>query len=237
MEHARKMMIIPADSLKSRNMIGGGNAEEVSEAALVVDKAVLQPKKILLNAGDKILRSIKIALKLALINCYDDKGRLLNENGKIVENSDLGYLLNYAMTPGRVLNGEQEFIDALYKANVDPELLINDNVRSKLSSMLQRRVKSTGDATNAEVKVEIKKRSHSDDELSDAEERPSLPERKRSRETYPLPPLFNRNNDGTYRAIKSNQGTKRDREDDEKDEQVNKRQRPSNWITLEDGDN
>ena len=37
------------------------------------------------------------------------------------------------MTPGRILAGEERFITLLREAKVEPELIINDNVRAKLS--------------------------------------------------------------------------------------------------------
>lgn len=84
---------------------------------------------------DKFLRQMQIILKIAKINGYDIGGRIRDQTGNFMENSSLINLLSYSMTPGRVLVGEKEFVDLLFEANVDPDSILNDNIRAKLYKM------------------------------------------------------------------------------------------------------
>ncbi|RWS26471.1 hypothetical protein B4U80_02435 [Leptotrombidium deliense] len=68
-----------------------------------------------------MLKQLKIILKLAKINAYDENGRIRDKSGTFIENIS------------RVLLAEKEFIDLLNEANIDPELIINDNVRKNSS--------------------------------------------------------------------------------------------------------
>ena len=43
------------------------------------------------------------------------------------------------MSVGKVLHGEDEFIVLLAKCNIDPDLILNDNVKSKLISYLSQK--------------------------------------------------------------------------------------------------
>lgn len=86
---------------------------------------------------DKIQRLLKIVLKIADIKGYDYMWRIKRTDGKTVDNSNIINLLLHAMSPGKLLVGEKEFIDLLYKANVDADLIINDNVKAKLTSLYE----------------------------------------------------------------------------------------------------
>ncbi|RWR99124.1 hypothetical protein B4U79_14112, partial [Dinothrombium tinctorium] len=66
---------------------------------------------------------------LAKINAYDNEGRIRDSKGEFISNSSLIQLLSHAMTASRILLAEKEFIDLLYEADVDPDLIINDNVK------------------------------------------------------------------------------------------------------------
>ena len=80
----------------------------------------------------KLLKQIRVILGLAKIEGYDDSGRIRGEKGIFLPNSDIVSLLNNAMTPGRVLIGQDIFISLLKEAKIPPELIVNDNVRAKL---------------------------------------------------------------------------------------------------------
>jgi len=100
------------------------------------DKLTVTPmetkKRTVLTNTAKLLRLIKIVLKLANVNGYDDEGRVRTKDGTIINGSSVVVLLNHAMNYGHALIGETEFIQLLKEANVDPDLIVNDNVRSKL---------------------------------------------------------------------------------------------------------
>ena len=78
---------------------------------------------------------MKILLKLAKINGYDLVGRVRNKNGSFINNSDLLDLINDAMSHGKLLLGQIEFINLLYEANVEPDLIINENIKAKVLNL------------------------------------------------------------------------------------------------------
>lgn len=84
---------------------------------------------------NKLFRQIKLILKLAKVNAYDINGRIRNEDGSFLDNSDITHLISYAMSPGTVRKGEDTFIKLLYQANVEPELLYNNNLKAKLQEL------------------------------------------------------------------------------------------------------
>src|SRR5882757_4029188 len=130
MSYARKVTLIPKKS-KENIQIGGSNENNASLGSLSSD---FQPKidKIKTKIYDKIHRFIKVILKLARNVGYDDELRIKLGNGKYLEKSNIIDLLTHAMSIGKVLYGENEFIELLYHANIDPELIINENVKLKL---------------------------------------------------------------------------------------------------------
>lgn len=88
--------------------------------------------------GSLFLRNtpgLDIALKLGRIKGYDDTRRILSTDGKYISGSDISMLIEEAMTPKRVLVGMDEFIKLLAKANVDPDQILNDNIKKKLISV------------------------------------------------------------------------------------------------------
>lgn len=91
-----------------------------------------------------------IILKLGRIKGYDDNRRVLGSDGKYVQGSDITMLLCEAMTPKRVLNGMDEFIKLLDKAKVDPDLIVNDNVKSKFVAYKRRNNSNNDDAEEEE---------------------------------------------------------------------------------------
>jgi len=80
----------------------------------------------------KVPYIIKVALKLATINGYDDQYRIRNRNGKYLVNTNVHDLLNHCMSVGRKLTAENEFIELLAEADIDPDWILNENVKAKL---------------------------------------------------------------------------------------------------------
>ncbi|MDI9312526.1 MAG: hypothetical protein QM535_20110 [Limnohabitans sp.] len=82
----------------------------------------------------KIVNLLQIMSKLASIKGYNDNGNILGSNGEYIQNTDIASLLIHSMSPGKILNGEQEFIQLLKKADISPYLIINETIRAKLMS-------------------------------------------------------------------------------------------------------
>jgi len=84
------------------------------------------------HAFQNIHLVIRTVLKLALINGYDSEGRIRGTNGEFIPNSNLLDLLNFAMTRGKNLKGTDEFVKLLLEAGIEPDWIINENIRSLL---------------------------------------------------------------------------------------------------------
>ena len=75
---------------------------------------------------------MRAVFKLALVNAYDEDGRIRNSKGEFIPNTNLVDLLVLAMTPKKDTHGIDEFVDRLAEANVDPEWFLNEHVKRLL---------------------------------------------------------------------------------------------------------
>lgn len=91
-----------------------------------------RPKKDPISRIHKILRLI---LKLAQVDAYDINFQIKSENGVPVPKSDVGRLTLQALSPGRVILGEEEFVRMLHKAGIYPDEIVNDQYKAKLSDL------------------------------------------------------------------------------------------------------
>ena len=120
-------------TLISPDQSGGGRGDVNGDPIDVgIKKHDEKSDKVKLKIYDKIHRFIKVILRLAKYDSYDDEYRIKSENGDYVKRSNIVDLLTNSMSPGKILHGEEEFISLLARANVDPELLLNENIKSKL---------------------------------------------------------------------------------------------------------
>ena len=129
MEYSRKMVLVPEDSFKSKNMIGG-NIEQPE---------VMNKKRRIERDSGKIHNLMRIVLKIAENNSYDDNFKLKGSDGRPIEDSDIVSLLMNAITHEKVLKGEKDFIRILYESKVNPQWIINEKMRSKLENYKQPR--------------------------------------------------------------------------------------------------
>ena len=130
MQSAKKVILVPP-----KNSQVGGSVESddiYSENGKLSTSVEKSTDKIKSKIYDKIHRFIKVILKLARTVGYDEDLRIKLNNGKYLEKSNIVDLLTHAMSVGKVLYGENEFIRLLAESEVDPDLIINDNVRLKL---------------------------------------------------------------------------------------------------------
>ena len=125
------MVIVPEESLRM-NKPSEQEPESIKEPT----------KKRIERDIDKIQKLILIVLKIARHNGYDENFNLLDENGKVIDKSDLVSLLNHSLTHQKLFIGGERFIQLLHEAKVDPNRIINDNMRSKLLSITERPITS-----------------------------------------------------------------------------------------------
>ena len=126
---ARKITLVPPKDVEVKQIGSGVEGEESGSLTTIVEKSTDKIKSKIYN---KIHRFIKIILKLARTIGYDEDLRIKLRSGKYLEKSNIVDLLTHAMSAGKVLYGEDEFVELLADSNVDPNLIINDNVRNKL---------------------------------------------------------------------------------------------------------
>ncbi|RWR98833.1 hypothetical protein B4U79_14110, partial [Dinothrombium tinctorium] len=124
-----KMVVVPFENEAATQKMETQN--EKVEEPLIETTTKKSNNFIKQRAFDKINRMLKIILGLARINAYDVTGRIRNGRA-FMPNTDIVALINHALTPGRVLVGEHEFIHLLHEAKINPDLITNDNLRSKL---------------------------------------------------------------------------------------------------------
>jgi hypothetical protein len=157
MQSAKKVILIPPKKW-SNNQFGGGNNINDNPISTLVSKVEPKQDKIKTKIYDKLHKFVKVILKLARKFGYDDDLKIKLRDGKYLEKSNIVDLLTYAMSVSKVLYGENEFIELLHSAGVSPDLIINDNVRSKLIH-LQNKGKVPNDNINhMEVDITTEKR-------------------------------------------------------------------------------
>jgi hypothetical protein len=131
MDHSQKMVLTNFESEIANPIPSLPIATDPSTQLSSEKKAKSQSHPLL----DKLTRQIKIILKLAKIGAYDTDLRIRGEGDEFINNSNIINLLADATATSKVLIGYNEFIKLLYEANVEPELIINENVKYQLIRM------------------------------------------------------------------------------------------------------
>ena len=171
MQQAKKVTYVPA----TNQQIGGGEEEFVPVSGTFVSNVEKKTDVIKSKIYDKIHRFIKIILKLAKNVGYDSDLQIKLSNGTYLKKSNIVDLLTHAMSVGKVLYGENEFIQLLADSNVDPSLIINDNVKLKLIQF-KNKIKNVVQKKAEKRKIIYEKDLSEDDDDNDSP--PRLKKRK-----------------------------------------------------------
>lgn len=123
MNHTRKMVLVPF------SQVGSGFNDQISATS----SQPTQPNR-RRHRGSRQRRMLQIVLRLALTNAYDDSGRFQTESG---DHLDIVPLILHALSPGRSVRGIDSFVDLLLRAGVDPDMIINPDVRTRLMQRLE----------------------------------------------------------------------------------------------------
>ena len=122
MNHSRKMILVPEQSLKTYNKLSKNtNTDNPRSSRMESDRDL-----------NKIERILNIVLKLAIIGGYNEDFEIIGRNGNPIENSSIVTLINLALNHENARVGENDFIRLLHDSNVNPNWIINENLRSKL---------------------------------------------------------------------------------------------------------
>lgn len=105
----------------------------LNEVADQVMQEVEPKNRIKKYALDRQRKLLKIILKLASVNGYDNNERIKLRDGSYLDQSDVVSLLLYTLSPGRKVHGLEQFVDLLKEAGVTSDMVINENVKSMLS--------------------------------------------------------------------------------------------------------
>jgi hypothetical protein len=81
---------------------------------------------------NSFIRMLKIFKSLDTIHAFDDNFYLLKQDGTVNENANLPELLELTQTKQERLEGIDDFISQLIKANIDLNLIINNNIKERL---------------------------------------------------------------------------------------------------------
>lgn len=133
MNFTKKMVLVPFQQ-------GTGVVEKaVSEPPVMTSSSssVAKQKKENSNrryAVDRQRKLLSMILKLALHGGYDANGMIVCANG---DTTDIVPLIMYAGSPGRNVKGMTDFVNLLYDAGVEPELVINTLVRELLHKRIR----------------------------------------------------------------------------------------------------
>lgn len=94
-------------------------------------------KSVKQSGGGKKNTSIRsvasIVLRLARINGFNEEHQIKGPDGRFMQNTDVLDLINYALKPGRTVNGLEAFISLLRSAKVPVSLIRNAQVLSLLN--------------------------------------------------------------------------------------------------------
>ena len=129
MDDVNPMVVLPYDL--ANNQFGSG---ENKESQTMYSRPISNDNR----GDDKQTRILKIALKLARIDGFNDDLNVKAEDGSFITNSNLARLLNISQSKVKDIRGMQELIRLLFIAQIDPNYILNEFVKSKLLELHNR---------------------------------------------------------------------------------------------------
>ena len=124
MKYSRKMVWHSEDDIDQ-------TSQQIS-----IPKTVKENKKRIERDMDKFHKLLNIVLRIAIHKGYNEDFSLNDDNGKRIPNSNVVAHLNNALSPGKLLIGETDFIRLLYNSKIDPKWIVNENIRAKLLAFM-----------------------------------------------------------------------------------------------------
>ena len=87
------------------------------------------------DSSDLLKRAVTLTLKLCRVQAFNDKFEIKGHEGKYLENTNVVDFLLDALKISIAPQGRKEFVKLLFEANVDPNLLLNTELKQELESL------------------------------------------------------------------------------------------------------
>lgn len=229
MKHTKKMLLVPFQDGGNDPLVQSTPVELVPKELPVETVVTAKTNSIRKYAADRQRKMLNIILKLAKSGGYDEDGSFRTEKGKL----DIVPLLIHALSPGRPLTGMSEFVQLLHRAGVQPEDVINLQVRDLLSNL-----KSTPAGTHVGVGTETSTdKSENTSPTSPPPLHVMLPHQTlRTTSPFPPPPPLQLMVPPTDPRVKASKRKREQSNADEADD-VSATKRPAWDTTDSDGEN
>ena len=139
MDNLREMVVLPHDlvnedsatimqtDISNENL---NNSNQVNQNRTVKNNTMVKRE----IGGMKKRQSniLKIALILANKRAYNDKLQIKRRDGSFNQDSDLIKLLGLTQNKVKNITGLYDFIQQLQASKIDPDLILNENIKDKL---------------------------------------------------------------------------------------------------------
>ena len=126
MSDVKAMVVYPFDAEKEQQL--HEQTKHVQNDKLIT--------KIQQGSGySNLFHIIRMVLKLSQINGFNDNFNIRGNNGEFIPNTNIAKLLSLTQHRVRSQKGVSELINLLYEAKIDPNIIQNEGIKSKLNEM------------------------------------------------------------------------------------------------------
>ena len=84
---------------------------------------------------DLLRRAIKLTLLLCRVQAFNENFEIKGRNGEYLKNTNIVEFLLDALSKAEPPAGRKDFLQLLYEAKVDPEIIVNADLRNQLESL------------------------------------------------------------------------------------------------------
>ena len=125
----------PTEELISNDLTAAPAATATAAAAAKGEEGSFKASRNVGNRNDRQSRILKIVLNLAKNDAFNENLNIKNDDGSFNEQTNISKLLNISQKNSRFPKGMTEFIEQLHLAKVDPEYIINQEIKQRLLDM------------------------------------------------------------------------------------------------------
>jgi len=133
MSHVKKYIVVPSEQIENDGVVqqfGGSKADSINSKT----RSNRKSKK----SSNSLLRHLlQIAIKLAKIDAFEIDGRIRSIEAELLDGTNVIDLLDHVCSPRKTLHGLDEFIKLRFKAGVEPDMILNRDVKIELMKLYQ----------------------------------------------------------------------------------------------------